>query len=383
MATSTPNVEGLKNALVTYGPLVTTMAIYTDIFYYKGGVYSHTSGARQGSHVVLIVGYSEAGQYFIAKNSWGTGLGETGYFQIAYSEVNSVVHFGDYTIAYHGITPACSLSASLHFPVGGGTGHVKAAAVSGCTWAASTSASWISLSETGGTGSGVVSYTVATNTSGVERSGTLNVAGQSYAVTQEATASCTYSTNSSSQPFGAEGGTGNVGITAPNGCSWTASSWVGWITITAGATGSGNGTVRYTVSRNPDTTSRTGTLAIAGKIFTVTQEAGVSGIPAISVYPTALNFGNVKVNSSVTKNVTVTNTGAGLLAINGLTFEGMITSVYKQSNNCSSLAANASCTISVTFTPRFVTGYSAGLIISSNDPARNEVRVSLTGKGLN
>ena len=35
------------------------------------------------------------------KNCWGTGWGEAGFFRIAYSELNSVTQFGDYTIAYH------------------------------------------------------------------------------------------------------------------------------------------------------------------------------------------------------------------------------------------------------------------------------------------
>ena len=44
-----------------------------------------------------------------------------------------------------------------------------------------------------------------------------------------------------------------------------------WIHVTAGANGSGNGTVAYSVDANAAGASRTGTLTIAGRTFTVTQ----------------------------------------------------------------------------------------------------------------
>ena len=100
IATVSPTVNDLKNALYTYGPLVTTMDVYTDFYYYRNGVYSYTWGGYEGGHAVLIVGYDDVGQYFIVKNSWGTGWGESGYFRIRYSEMSSAVFFGYWTIAY-------------------------------------------------------------------------------------------------------------------------------------------------------------------------------------------------------------------------------------------------------------------------------------------
>ncbi len=106
VATSSPTVDAIKNALVATGPLVTTMAVYQDFYlYYRSGVYSYTSGSYVGSHAIVIVGYQDdatypGGGYFRVKNSWGTSWGEAGFFRIAYSELNSVVNFGDYTLAY-------------------------------------------------------------------------------------------------------------------------------------------------------------------------------------------------------------------------------------------------------------------------------------------
>ncbi len=93
-------VDALKSGLNSFGPLATTMDVYNDFFYYTSGVYAYSSGSYAGGHAVLLVGYDDPGQYFIVKNSWGSGWGEAGYFRIAYSEVNSVVNFGDWTIAY-------------------------------------------------------------------------------------------------------------------------------------------------------------------------------------------------------------------------------------------------------------------------------------------
>ena len=99
VATTSPTIDAMKNAL-TYGPLVTTMDVYADFFSYAGGVYSYTTGAYQGGHAVLIVGYSDAENCFIVKNSWGKDWGESGYFKIAYSQISNVVRFGHYTILY-------------------------------------------------------------------------------------------------------------------------------------------------------------------------------------------------------------------------------------------------------------------------------------------
>ncbi len=94
------SVDSIKSALVTYGPLVTTMAVYQDFFSYQSGIYSYVSGSYAGGHAITIVGYDDATQSFTVKNSWGSGWGEGGYFRIAYSQLRSVVKFGEWTIAY-------------------------------------------------------------------------------------------------------------------------------------------------------------------------------------------------------------------------------------------------------------------------------------------
>jgi hypothetical protein len=87
---------------------------------------------------------------------------------------------------------------------------------------------------------------------------------------------CSFSISPTSASVAAAGGTGTVSVTASAGCSWTAASNAAFITVTGGASGTGSGTVSYSVAANTATTSRTGTLTIAGQTFTVTQ-AGTTG----------------------------------------------------------------------------------------------------------
>lgn len=77
-----------KNYLSTRGPLVACMDVYDDFFAYGSGVYHHVSGQKVGGHCILVVGYSQANQCWICKNSWGASWGMQGFFQIAYGECN-------------------------------------------------------------------------------------------------------------------------------------------------------------------------------------------------------------------------------------------------------------------------------------------------------
>ncbi len=83
----------IKNALVNYGPLIVTYAVYEDFDDYWANpndwpnqVYYHYYGALRGYHAVVLVGYDDSGQYWICKNSWGTSGGLNGYFKIKYGE---------------------------------------------------------------------------------------------------------------------------------------------------------------------------------------------------------------------------------------------------------------------------------------------------------
>jgi hypothetical protein len=75
-----------KNHLSNVGPCAASFDVYDDFFSYGSGVYHHVSGDYVGGHCVEVIGYSEAEQCWICKNSWGTGWGDGGFFKIGYGE---------------------------------------------------------------------------------------------------------------------------------------------------------------------------------------------------------------------------------------------------------------------------------------------------------
>lgn len=81
--------------LVKNGPMAVAFEVYNDFMNYKSGVYHHTGLQDRfnpfeiTNHAVLLVGYgtdmrdpSMPQDYWLVKNSWGTGWGEEGYFRI-------------------------------------------------------------------------------------------------------------------------------------------------------------------------------------------------------------------------------------------------------------------------------------------------------------
>jgi hypothetical protein len=130
--------------------------------------------------------------------------------------------------------------------------------------------------------------------------------------------------------------------------------------------------------------SRTATLYINDSDATSPQQVGLSGtgtLPAASLSPPSLNFGNGVVGTTgPAQDLTLTNNGTASLTITSITVSGSTN--FNQTNNCgSSLAVGVSCTISVTFTPNGTWTNTASLKVSDNSSPPTQ-QASLSGTGI-
>lgn len=76
-----PLIDVLKSAILRH-PISATYTVYEDFMYYSGGVYEYAWGNVVAGHAILIVGWDDANECWICKNSWGPNWGEQGYFRI-------------------------------------------------------------------------------------------------------------------------------------------------------------------------------------------------------------------------------------------------------------------------------------------------------------
>ncbi len=206
-------------------------------------------------------------------------------------------------------------------PAAGEATSVSVTAGSTCAWSATSNAAWLTVSSGAtGTGNGTVNVAVAANT-GAQRSGTMTIAGQTFTVTQAAP--CTYAIAPTTRTSPAAGEATSVSVTAGSTCAWSATSNAAWLTVSAGATGTGNGSVNVAVAANTGA-QRSGTMTIAGQTFTVTQAAPCTYAiaPTTRTSPAAGEATSVSVTAGSTCAWSATSNAAWLTVSAGATGTG-------------------------------------------------------------
>lgn len=283
--TALPNTGGARTGTLTIaGQSVTiTQAGATASCSYTVNPTSLSLAATNGAGTVAVTATAgcawtaAAAVPWLSVTSGRSGTGDGGV-TIAASDNTGAARSGTVTVANLTVTvnqaaAACSFAVSptnASIGAAGGTPpRIDVKTSPACSWTASSNVNWIAIvTGASDTGSGSVTYAVQPNI-GPARTGTLTVAGQTVTISQGN--GCVYVIAPTSQTFEYTGGTGGpVAVTTQSGCAWTAESKEQWITVTSGATGSGAGSVTFTVAAS-DGKGRTGHVIIAGSTFTVTQ----------------------------------------------------------------------------------------------------------------
>jgi len=243
---------------------------------------------------------SNAAWVTITSGSSGSGFGGTIEFSVAanplaLSRTATLSSAGQsFTITQQAAACAVtslSSNASAFQSSGGSASFNVATNGASCGWTAIPSVPWVAITSGGsGTGqSGTVVFSVASNPETLPRTAEIAVGGQVHSITQAGVACQVTSFSSSGATFPSSGGNGQFSLTTngPN-CEWAAVSSATWLQIASGGTGSGEeGTITYTVSANPTTSSRTATISAGGLNHTVVQQPAPCAVASVS--PSSIN----------------------------------------------------------------------------------------------
>lgn len=115
--------------------------------------------------------------------------------------------------------------------------------------------------------------------------------------------------------------------------------------------------IRYTATGSA---AASGSLTVATAAGNLTANLTGQGLQARVDAPPPVDFGKVFTGETVTRQVTLTNTGNVATSINAITTPGQFDMV---NNGCGSLAPGASCTFSLQFSPNEARSYSANVLV--------------------
>src|SRR5258708_6666994 len=160
-------------------------------------------------------------------------------------------------------------------------------------------------------------------------------------------------------------------------------------TNTCGSTVAPGATCTVNVTFTPAATgTRSAQLQIIDNAAGTPHIVGLTGTaiavstPAVTLAPASLNFGDQSVGvASPTLAVTLDNSGNSGLSISSIAISGANAADFAQTNNCAgSVAAGASCSISVVFTPAAM-GSRSGQIVITDNAGGSPHQIALSGSG--
>jgi hypothetical protein len=221
-------------------------------------------------------------------------------------------------------------------PAAGGTLSIGVTATSGCLWKAETASDWVTLSGSSGTGPGVVTLSVAANTSTAPRSGVISIGDQTVTITQanaNAVAVAKVTLYPTSLIGGATTTVNRVALNAPapvGGATVTLSSSNPIASVPATVVIPG-GSTETTFSVVTLAVSETQTAAISASSGGVSQSAALTVRPAalssVKLYPPAVTGGYGNNNNRVTLDGPA---GPGGVVVNLASTDSLLVSVPAQ-----------------------------------------------------
>ena len=203
---------------------------------------------------------------------------------------------GTITISGRGSTKTVSISqeaaviqsvskTNILFPVLGGT-NTATVTSNFSDWTVSDNASWLQVSKSGSN----VTITCSDNNTNTTRTGTVTISGRGN--TKTINISQTGALLSVNAPVaivaGVGGKSGSLSVTT-NFSDWTVSDNASWISVSKSTD-----KFNYTVSSNPNASSRTGSITVSGRGNSQTIPVEQTGV-SLSVDKTSLNYTNVLV----------------------------------------------------------------------------------------
>ncbi len=212
---------------------------------------------------------SDAAWCVISSGSNGIGSGVTAY---TVSPNNGVAdRFANITVAGQVFTISQAGTDVVLSPpdanVGEDTSLVQfnINALNSTAWTVVPQVDWVyPLGTSSGSGAASITLAVVRNSSWQQRVATVQVGTALLTITQWGVSMPAYSITPSSVTAPSAGAAGAIAVAATMDAPWAATSSVPWVTVVSGATGAGDGGVRYVVSQNPYPTNRTGTVVLVG-----------------------------------------------------------------------------------------------------------------------
>ncbi len=161
----------------------------------------------------------------------------------------------DVSIAQAGAECAYTVTPqSAAFGSDGGPGALSVAAPASCGWTATTSDSWITITQgASGAGDGNVIFTVARQTNADVRSAMIHVAGVDVRVIQSGdVSSCQFSVAPVAFTPCMPATTVTATVTTGASCPWTATSDASWAAVSSGQSSTGSGPIAISIADNYD-----------------------------------------------------------------------------------------------------------------------------------